>query len=360
MPIPRRSCKACFMGKRKCDLGRPHCGRCLRNSQSCDYPSSPEDDTCEFSNNGSDDFLVAQHYLQGFGDNNTALQFTLDKISPLSDEILYPALPNMVGNLGELQPVSGITQSYQWVVEQLKSYPAAFAQTAATVFIHSTSYCSEVPRDIRAAFGICAASVSMDEKTESMIYRAIDAEASDLLRSRSDTTLKEDLANIQAMVLYQSIRLFQGDLKQRVLVQQQEVQLESKALKLLQRAKLELEFVQPSWERWILTESIRRVVAVLYMLYAMNSVFEENICRNLPTLTFLPVSSNSSFWQSEANYLQNHDGEETVKYGDFSEIWLVSPHRKLDPFEKLLLVACKGIEPVEALSSLAFVESQTA
>jgi hypothetical protein len=39
--------------------------------------------------------------------------------SRLIGELLYPSVPNLVSRLGELQPVSGNKQSWQWVLEKL-------------------------------------------------------------------------------------------------------------------------------------------------------------------------------------------------------------------------------------------------
>lgn len=279
----------------------------------------------------------------------TAFDFGLDD-DQLMEELL---VPNLVGDLGEVQPISGMVQSWQWVIEQLKGYPRAFARHAETPFIHRTLYTDTTPRPIRAALGVCAALECLGESNESMFFRVLDAEVLDLLQpppSSMTRTLLEDLAKVQALVLYQIMRLFYGNLSRRILAEQQADVLKAWSLQLLRRADDELRQSPPTWETWIQAESIRRTVLLAFTLYGINSIFKHGVCLELPTLGSLPVSTQAASWKSKASYLEHRDPTETMKYTDFGSLWLVSPPRRLDPFEKVLLVCCKGIEQVEARS----------
>lgn len=268
----------------------------------------------------------------------------------LVEELLCPSVPNLVGDLGELQPVLGNTRSWQWVMEQLQGYPLAFAQQAATAFIHKDLVHAAFPQKIRVAFSICAAFACVNEVNYSALFQTLDAEVSGLLGSVSCSTLLEDLSKLQALVLYQIIRLFKGGLKQRTLAEQQQSVLGTLGLQLLQRTDAEIQGVRPTWERWVLTESIRRTVIVAFMVNAVYSIFKNGICPELPTLCVLPISTKQAFWNSRAAYLCQSHEDTAVKYSQFTAQWLASPHRKLEPFEKMILVACKGIGPVETSS----------
>jgi hypothetical protein len=273
------------------------------------------------------------------------------------DELLFTTVPSFLGNLGDLQPVSGNTRSWEWVIEQLKSYPRAFAQHAESTFIHKESYRNELPRAMQAAFGVCAAYACMNDANKSMILRSLEAEAMELLSPAPEGTLLEALSWMQAMVLYQTIRLFHGELKQRNIAEQQESLIGAKGLQLLQRANVELRGEIPTMENWILAESIRRTVMVAFMLYAVYSIFKHGVCPEYPTLSILPISTKAALWNSPTAHLNYGSFADTVKYREFTEMWLASPPRKLEPFEKMLLVACKGIEQVEALSLLEIPNS---
>lgn len=192
----------------------------------------------------------------------------------------------------------------------------------------------------------------MNEANQVVLFRTLDAEVSELLNPASSGTLLEDLSKLQIMVLYQIIRLFHGDIKQRTLAEQQQSFLGAWGLQLLRRADVELRDAQPAsptWQTWILAESIRRTVIVAFMVLAIYSVFKHGVCPE-PTLSILPISTKQAIWNSRAAYLQHSFEDKTMKYGDFTALWLALPPRKLEPFEKMILVACKGIELVEALS----------
>jgi hypothetical protein len=348
MPSHRKSCDTCFTGRRKCDLTYPTCKRCQKNKRTCCYAHPPPN----IENHTSDVVSSAEPVSEGDFDSwsfNAPFEAELSD-SRLMGELLYPSVPNLVGNLGELQPVSGNTRSWQWVMEQLQGYPQTFVQHAATAFIHKDLVPNALPQKIRVAFTICAAYARMNEVNQSMLFQILDAEVSELLTPVLSSTLLEDLSKMQALVLYQIIRLFNGELKQRTLAEQQQSVLGTRGLQLLQRADAELQDVQPTWETWILTESIRRTVIVAFMANAVYSIFKNGICPELPTLSVLPISTKQALWNSRAADLCQSHEDETVKYAEFTALWLASPQRKLEPFEKVILVACKGIGPVETLS----------
>jgi len=84
------------------------------------------------------------------------------------------------------------------------------------------------------------------------------------------------------------------------------------------------------------------------MVHAVYSIFKHGICPELPTLTTLPVSTKQNFWHLRAAYLEHSFEDETLKYIDITALWLAAPARKLEAFEKVIIVACKGLEAVKA------------
>lgn len=155
---------------------------------------------------------------------------------------------------------------------------------------------------------------------------------------------------MQAIVLYQIIRIYHGDLEQRILAEQQESSVVALGLQLLHRADIELREEQATWENWILAESIRRTVMVAFMLYAIYSIFKHGICAAYPTVSILPVSTTSGVWESPRTDMQHRGLGQTTKYLEYTNDWVAMPQAHPEPFEKMLLVACKGIDQVEALA----------
>jgi hypothetical protein len=114
----------------------------------------------------------------------------------------------------------------------------------------------------------------------------------------------------------------------------------------------EIPDIQQTWEVWILAESARRTVMLAFLIYGVHSIFKHGVCLEIPTLGILPISTNAGVWESKATYLELLHQVATVKYDEFSSLWLASPPRKLEAFEKLPLVYCKGIDQVETRSYL--------
>jgi hypothetical protein len=280
------------------------------------------------------------------------MDFGIDFVDTgLMEQLIKPNIPNMLGELGELQPVSGNTRSWTWVIEQLKGYPRDFAHSAENVFIHKNLVHRPGSAPLRTAFGVCAACLCVTEANEFMIFDTLNADMSKLAKSGiGNKSLEESLSTFQSIVLYQIIRLFHGDAKQRILAERQKSHIAAWGLQLLQRAGNELQDVQPAWETWLLTESVRRTVMVAFIVHSVYAIFKHGVCPEMPTLSVLPLSSRQAFWSSQTAYLNHFSEDETIKYPEFTSLWMMSPPRTLEPFEKMILVACKGIEPVEAFA----------
>lgn len=416
--LRRRSCNACFKGRRKCDRGYPTCGTCRRTKKSCHYvyapissASQPADPVSADTNSvevsaaltdisslglGGDesDLLAGQGWSVSDAvsrttpSSSTSLQYDSTAFSSsTSSELSYaqPAPPklnitNFLGGLGEVQRVDGSTDSWRWVIGELKRCPRDLATRGETLFLHKDLYHDAMPRAIRAALGSSAAFCMLDEDRRHLLFRALDAEVLELIRppppadadeglghgcmgsvstSNSGLTLIEELARLQAFTLYQMMRMYGGGLEQRVVVQQQRGLLLSWALQLLRRSWAELGSDEnrvsdaggrvDCWHSWIVGESIRRTVLVVYMFYGMYSLATEGFCSEIPTLAKLPVSAAPALWHSEAAYrAQSRSGEaqKTLTYEEFTHCWMVSRRERLDPFEKFLVVPCKGFEGI--------------
>ncbi|KAL3433337.1 hypothetical protein BDV09DRAFT_186714 [Aspergillus tetrazonus] len=267
------------------------------------------------------------------------------------------SLTRFLGTLGEVLPIQGSSQSWQWLIGELKIYPSQFAKQGETIFIHRRLYRESMPQSIRMAFGISSSSCLLSDTNRNTLFKAIDSEVNELLNNTEPATLLDDLARLQALLLYQTIRFFQGTLEQRSTAEQQQSLLMARALRLVSRSQSELTGNAADRHAWVLAECIRRTAIVVYMLYGVSSISREGVCVGLHTLAKLPVSKVVAAW----NATEEVDGEGavngTISYEDFLACWLVSTPRRLDPFERFLIVPCQGVDAVEAFDSLALVGS---
>ncbi|KAF2427811.1 hypothetical protein EJ08DRAFT_332568 [Tothia fuscella] len=364
MSLRRRSCDACFRGRRKCDRGYPVCKRGQKNERPCHYASKPapvaENENASvihiFSNASHDtmDHLdVIDYTTDAF---QTVPEFAQDSTYDfgLQDSVNSPLytlnVPSFLGELGEVKPVEGNTRSWEWVITQLKGAPLQFAQQVENIFIHRDLYADNFPQSIRAAFGICAGSVYMNDANKTLLFQSLETEASKLLQPDPGESLLEQLAKLQAMVFYQIIRLYHGGLEQRIIAEQQENLIGAMGLNLLHRSTAEIGGEQTNRKQWILAESIRRTIIVAFMLHCVYSASRHGDCSSFPTLALLPVSTKTDLWRSGSLGTLQLEGAETIRYKDFTEKWVSSPQGQLEPYEKIILVACKGLEKVESLT----------
>jgi hypothetical protein len=205
MSIRRKSCDSCFAARRKCDLKFPICERCERNTKTCHYRYPPQlpmgygaTPVGHTTATGSGAALVTSGWTSYAGQLRNNMQF-----QQLDPNLTFQwvnlgrsSIPKPLGHLGELAPITGCTPTWKWVFEQIRDFPLAFARQAETVFIHKSMYGGSLPKPLRAAFGICAACVSINDRNRSVLFQSLDAEIRELLSPASTSTLLEDISRL--------------------------------------------------------------------------------------------------------------------------------------------------------------------
>ncbi|KAL2202581.1 hypothetical protein CC79DRAFT_1372749 [Sarocladium strictum] len=252
---------------------------------------------------------------------------------------------NLVESLGEVRPRSDAVESLQWVRDQLQACPKDFSTTNGTMFINPEMYKDELPSPIILAFALCTASTSITESNQLMFSRSLNATIADLVQHfASEASIEDELAKLQTILLCEIMLSNNGASKERSLAEQRQTLVETRALQLLQKLKSETWSPAPiPWKSWILHESVRRTVLLVFLLHSIESISKHRVCVQIALLSRLPVSSNARFWISEAEYVAGSD-DETVRYSAFTDSWVFLADRSLDAFERLILVACKGVE----------------
>lgn len=104
-----------------------------------------------------------------------------------------------------------------------------------------------------------------------VIFHAIEVRVCDLLASPPPTTFVEILARTQALILYQTIRLFDGDIAARASAERSIPDLEASTMDLLSHVRFDVDSsadlplyplapTKAFWRDWIVHESARRTV----------------------------------------------------------------------------------------------------
>ncbi|OJJ45928.1 hypothetical protein ASPZODRAFT_69091 [Penicilliopsis zonata CBS 506.65] len=324
----QKSCIACAQGKRRCDRQTPQCARCRRRGVECLYKDVTHLEPSRFSPLDVD------------------LAFSLMEIpSPYGGSGIFPSLLYP-------QVVSLDRWSISQLLRSIKSYPRLFARHRRTPFIHARLYDDDLPEAIQDAFAVSVAYATKSAETEDMIFRILEAKTARLIQQHQDfdrISLSDLLAAVQSLLLFHIIQLFDGDIRQRVIAEQNADTLRQWTIQLQILADEQNHLLTPStttWHAWVFAESLRRTVILSILIDGLFSVLKMGYCTVVPALSLLPFTPEPGLWNActDASWLdESSRHSSTVLYGDFSRAWGEGKiHDRLDSFHKLLLTPCMG------------------
>lgn len=347
MPAPyRKACAQCATAKRRCDLGSPCCYRCKVRSLECQYPTAvcPTDLSSEpFPGHAgrlvSHDELAAsverdvldlmdtESYLglQAGGSEPLAFfpDYELDWADVMEDIDRFlvpdrverndsPSTSVMAGDIYQERIV--------YVVKQIKSYPGLFVREGQTPFIHSSLWKDRLPRAIQDVLGACALYGERRQTNQALVFGVISAAADRLISDYPLVTIAamEQLAGVQALILYQIIRLFDGDIRQRADAERANPTLQDWTRKLQDRMqKIEdpsppvdinsptpptTSIVMDSWRNWVFAESLRRTIIVSHTLQALFSFLKNGWQKEYREFRKLSFFAQKALWTAPSEY----------------------------------------------------------
>ncbi|KAK7752734.1 hypothetical protein SLS62_005286 [Diatrype stigma] len=339
----QKSCNACVRSKRRCDKRAPACGRCTKKRYMCVYggltdmphaafedathdpiqldsPPGPGSDTCGdaptfdaagFSTpldaaslglaNSPTTTLRLDNSLESFLDTLPLVGFedaSWQSSSVLRQQFELPSAPceqtltlkdyaGMLDMCDDFQPWQAADPStgIAYTLGVFKSLHETFAQNNHTPYIHHRLYTSQTPQVILQAFTVCMLYANRTNANRGIILRVLHDHVTRLRASSRVTALTplEKLARVHALIFYQTIRLFDGDISLGQQAQNDFKLLEAWIGDLLNlRDNLSnCEYLDTpairnnppqSWERWVFAESLRRTVVIGYALESLSEV----------------------------------------------------------------------------------------
>ncbi|KAI0966499.1 hypothetical protein F4678DRAFT_288153 [Xylaria arbuscula] len=321
----RKACFSCVRAKRRCDKSLPSCRRCTDREETCRYPRarpySRRRDTSEPDPEGPgshDDLRVAPTTTDE--ESSTDLHSSSvdwDAVpGPLAAEPrnLQPSVESSVTFTPQLRVSAGFSENDDWSIHEYsledfqpkiklstwKSYGKRIGQfleqwvtTNHCPFIHGQLYAeSGLPPCLQDAYAAYTTYLARNENNEDFVLQLVEGKVNALLQrhslSHADDTpesmetlsLSEHLTRVQALFIYQYIRLFDGDIRSRAQAERHDMvlqdwkaqmwecaKIDAYLLRTLDRASLVIpnslgKHHQPmtqTWRDWILTESVRRI-----------------------------------------------------------------------------------------------------
>lgn len=366
--LPRRkACSECYRSRRSCDHRRPSCSRCLASQRTCIYSSQVRHrgtDECAnddaLANNvsqqgedlgsGTPDSTSSYQELSALPSTSPAIQPQVESFASfdtINSAIEFPPIDLQVDRLEY--------ETIKYCVKALQEFPALLVRAGTTPFIHrSMLHGQGYPTILYDAFSACASYLAMSESTERVVFNILDIRTNQILQAPQSSSLLENLARIQALTLLQSIRLFNGNIRQRALAEAQDELFEQLILVLQAHlAGLNRDF-ESSWSGWIIAESVRRTLVTAYMLRGVYSLLKNGYCTLSPLVSQMSFTAQSSLWdartESDWNRRRRNGKTYFVSCMDFSDIILSGTQNDLDDLGMMMLVTYRGYDSVMAWS----------
>lgn len=390
----KKSCRACVKAKRRCDLGYPCCKRCFSKSLDCVYPNAsvreaevvirqrtpdfvpvrpgdhddlPSDlrptlselgghvailpigtgDWSGGSGNGgspeSEESGIAEYHV---GQDSTVEQVYWGRNQEL--QVSIPQLPQ----IWESSWLS--KEQLMFTASRMQSFIPTLAFTGCNMFIHSALYKKYQPTAFQDSMSLSALYLAKTKKNAPILLKAIDEKIHGLIATGNGWTLQEHLAAVQALIVYQIIRLLDGDLSyQAADAARQNRLLEVWTAHLWKRSFAESSAFAKPWDGWVFYESLRRTVMMsVYLRAGWNAMTHSGYCDQVHVLARLPVTKDDGFWDmDEEEFDRRAAGVQCrnmlMEYGDYSLTWTPGDDlSKLTEYQRLLLAPCRGMDDV--------------
>ncbi|KAF2440278.1 hypothetical protein P171DRAFT_97981 [Karstenula rhodostoma CBS 690.94] len=379
----KKSCKQCVKAKRRCDLGYPCCKRCFSKSLDCAYPNASVREAEVVIRQRTPDLAPLDHA----GDNElvgvqpVGCEFdpaTLHVSTSDSNSSSSPESWNDIVGDKENGENGWTRQAQYWkrsqepavsrqmmpkiwapswlseeqvlfMVSKVRGFVPTLAFSGANVFIHTALYKSHQPTAFQDSISLSALYLAKTKQNAPILIRSIDEKINGLVASSNGWSLQEHLAAVQALIVYQIIRLFDGDLGQAGAAARHNRLLELWAAHLWKRSFAEPVAFSKAWDAWVFYESLRRTVLMsVFMRGCWSALIQDGLCDQVPVLARLPLSKGDGYWNIGEDEFERRvagvDGrDQLIAYGDFSLSWKLGDDvGALSEFQRLLLAGCKG------------------
>ncbi|KAF2703885.1 hypothetical protein K504DRAFT_473583 [Pleomassaria siparia CBS 279.74] len=365
----KKSCHSCVKSKRRCDLGYPCCRRCLAKKIDCTYPNASVHEAKVMIRHTTPDLApLAVATTELWQDQNSApgsidpalLQPSESSNSSESaQEVIVHEQhqrgitcvePRMCDEITQMWEPSYLTKDQvRFIVNKLCSFIPSMASAGNTPFTHEALYRDYSPPAYQDSCSLSALYLMRTDKNIPILTKSIDSKIACLLTSSSHWTLSEHLAAVQALIIYQIIRLFDPALGLQAIAEKQNYLLELWTAYLWKRSFNDPGVFTSCYDSWVFYESLRRTTIMsVFIRGTWNALTSGGFCDQVPVLARLPLSKDGQLWHGDLHQWTEKEPCATQclqTYGEFSTAWQSgSPPDQLTDFERLLLVACRGKE----------------
>lgn len=395
MPAPfRKACANCVRSKRRCDLVLPQCYRCRVRSLDCSYHHAPsfilarqqqtspvadtigKPDQSPISNNESASAnILVDEMIHSSAPSIDFNQMELS-LPPFPDYDLD--WPDIMGNIenywvcDQIKPADSPSRSvlageiYQeriiHTVRRIKAYPSLLVSEGSTPFIHTKLYSGYMPPVMQDVLGVCALYGQKTERNEALVFQAVSHKAAQLTAEYTVYGLSaiQQLAYLQALILYQIIRLFDGDIRQRADAERADKILNEWTQQIKPRMErinsaTENDQVLPalsttadSWRNWIYAESLRRTVLVSFSVQGLYCFLKNGWDDSHHEIQRLSFYAQRALWDAPSEHYWQSAVKEVaalpVRFSSWDSDMMDAKPSDMDDLGMTMMVLMKGVD----------------
>jgi hypothetical protein len=399
--LRRRVCTYCQLSKRRCDQRLPRCSRCAQRNRECVYPSLSRDPGAgpPPAPSSSSSSNIHQHMPPASLPRSmgalpgSAPARPVPVVTGALDP--WPLFFNAQGpaNTAISRP------AMDWGVGQLSSFPLLWVAQGVCPFVNTSLYGggAALPPVLLDAYAACSAYAMKNHLNAQLVLGVVEAKAQSLLYDPAQVswTPLQQLAALQALVMYQLIRWFDGSAHQRALADQAEAVLESWTEAMLARVgqklfergqEANLLVVPPppkpgdtgigrcgaavldqltigaaaepadtetiaAWHQFLFAESCRRTVIFAYSMRGIYAMSKQGYCSIGNRVAQMSYTASSRIWNastagfwSQARTAESHHWVERM---DFDSMLASARPDEVDSLSVLMAVTYKGPDVVE-------------
>lgn len=385
--LESKACDACAIAKRRCEKQLPHCRRCRSRGIECTYPPTKP---------GSFNLLEGENTFAVERDISIFTPLSFSDLSDLEKEtdaglpVLDLALANSI--VGAQSVPTWFTSSEAWSVSPYPTVTAAelpisdikhhirnilqwlkqWVATGSNPFIHKRLYQTRFPQSIQDAYMALSCYFSKTDLNEQTVFRIIEDRVRRLvdggltgssLENFLDT--HEQLARVQALAMYQTICLYDGDIRLRHLAEGyipvlkswiQEMVVYASQIPCLGRMVVSSPYenaaIEPSgenllWYSWILAEGIRRTSMIAASIQSIYMIQRDGTVTCQGSMMF---TTRQGAWDADSAYAWHKMCSEVnvgfLQLTETPKLFAKAAPDDVDEFAKMMLSITCGVSRV--------------
>ncbi|KAF1842154.1 uncharacterized protein K460DRAFT_291548 [Cucurbitaria berberidis CBS 394.84] len=250
----------------------------------------------------------------------------------------------------------------EYSIEQLKAVPKMMIEHNGTPWAHSRLYEEDMPRSLQDAHAACALYIAKNEANAEHVTRFITNRVEELITTALPDAPVELLARAQALMLYQIMLVFGGDVRCYAHAEALIPHLGEAGNALLVTAAQQTDITgslplypstaaRAAWRSYVFRESLRRTLLSLFQMTAMCDLLRGQLKSCVHSLLYgNRVTLSAHLWHAKNSFdfavAWNDKKHFLVKELDFTEVLRDAQPDDVDIFARMMMVGLQGIDDI--------------